>query len=55
MFYKPTYGAIVFEVSTDTIFHAVGFFTWVTDKKSSWILIYFQACKSIYTQIQWLN
>ncbi len=26
MFYKPTSSAIVFEVSTDTIFHAIGFF-----------------------------
>jgi hypothetical protein len=30
-------------------------FPWVTDKKSSWTLIYFQTHKSIHTWIEWLN
>jgi hypothetical protein len=38
-----------------TYFRAFGFFSWVTDKKSSWTLLYFQTCQSIHTQIKCLN
>ncbi len=35
-----------------TNFRAIGFLAWVTDKKSSWVLIYKNEEHSIYTQVQ---